>query len=144
MDITVKRFDKELPLPDYEPGAACFDFTCRETVTLAPREIKLVPTNIAVKVPEGYALMVYARNSTPMRKGLVLANSVGIVDPFYCGDQDEVLIEFLNILDKPVTVNRGDTLAQGMFVQVEPVSWSEVDTMGEPGRGGYSTDWEKE
>lgn len=141
MDIKVKRFDKSIPLPEYNKKAACFDLRCREDAVVGPKEIKLVPANIAVKIPEGYALLVFVRSSTPMKKGLMLANSVGIVDPFYCGDKDEVVIEFLNITDKPVEVHKGDQLAQGMIVKSEVVHWNEVEEMNEEGIGGYKTEW---
>ncbi len=76
-----------------------------------------------------------------MRKGLILANGVGVVDPFYCGDKDEVLVEFWNIRDNPVEVKRGEILAQGMIIQQQPVQWREVKEMEEQGVGGYNTDW---
>lgn len=137
MDIKVKRFDKSIPLPEYDKKAACFDLRCREAVTIQPKEIKLVPANIAIKLPEGYALLVFVRSSTPMRKGLMLANSVGIVDPFYCGDKDEVLIEFMNFTDNPVEITKGERLAQGMVVKSEMIGWTEVEAMNEEGVGGY-------
>ena len=145
MDIKVKRFDKALPLPKYErEGAACFDLTCRENLTISPKEIKLVPLNIAVKIPEGYSLLIFVRSSTPMLKGLMMANSIGIVDPFYCGDRDEVLAEFLNFTDQPAEIHQGDLLAQGMVIKHEFISWNEVEEMEEEGVGGYKINWSKQ
>ncbi len=138
MEIKVKRFDKSLPLPEYEKDAACFDLSCRETVTIAPKEVKLIPLNIAVKIPVGYSLLIFVRSSTPLKKGLMAANSVGIVDPFYCGDKDEVLIEFFNFTEKTVEVEKGEILAQGMVIKHETVTWQETDQMGEEGSGGYN------
>lgn len=143
MEIKVKRFDKSLKLPEYEKGAACFDLFCREAVTILPKEVKLVPLNIAVKIPENYALLIFVRSSTPMKKGLMLANSVGIVDPFYCGEKDEVLCELLNFTDSPVKIHKGEMFAQGMLVKSEVVNWKEVDQMGEKGLGGYKENWAK-
>ncbi|HSX58052.1 MAG TPA: hypothetical protein VLE47_02145 [Candidatus Saccharimonadales bacterium] len=140
MEIKVKRFDKTLPLPDYEKGAACFDLPCRESTTIQPKEIKLIPLNVSVQIPEGFALLVFARSSTPWKKGLLVANSVGIVDPFYRGDKDEVLIELLNFSDKEVQIEKGELLAQGMIVKYETATWSEVNAMGEEGSGGYKQD----
>lgn len=79
MEITIKRFDKALPLPAYDGEAACFDLYCRETTTVHGQEVKLLPVNIAVEVPKGSVLLVFARSSTPWKKGLMLANSVGAV-----------------------------------------------------------------
>jgi dUTP pyrophosphatase len=137
MQIPVKRFDKAFPLPDYEKGAACFDLICRETVVIPPHEIKSVAQNIALQVPDGHALLVFSRSSTPMRKGLMLANGVGVIDPFYCGDNDENLAFFLNFTDSPVTVEAGDKIVQGMIMRTEPVEWSEVDAFNDAGHGGY-------
>lgn len=140
MSIIIKRFDKTLQLPEYEPGAACFDLSCRLDITVNPKEVKLIPVNIAVKVPEDHALLIFARSSTPWKRGLMLANGVGVVDPFYCGNKDEVQIEVFNFGEETVQIVKGDKLAQAMFVKVAPAYWNEVDSMPDEGRGGYSTD----
>jgi len=137
MKIPIKRFDKSYPLPTYQQGAACFDFISRETVTIPPHEIKPIRQNVALQVPDGHALLLFSRSSTPMRKGLMLANGVGVVDPFYCGDEDENLAFFLNITDKPVTVEAGDKVAQGMIIKTEPIEWDEVEAFNDEGHGGY-------
>lgn len=137
MNIRIKRFDKNFPLPPHKPGAGGIDFICRETVTIPPHSIKPVPQNIAVKVPDGYVMLLFNRSSTAMRTGLMLSNGVGILDPFYCGDQDELLAFMHNITDKPVTVEAGDRIVQGMFLKPEQVAWQEVDTMDDAGYGGY-------
>ena len=141
MKIKIKRIDKSLPLPKQKGGAACFDFSCRETTTIKPNEIKLVPSNTVVEVPQGYALLIFSRSSTPLRKGLVLANGVGVVDPFFCGDKDEIVFEFMNITNKDVVVERGEVLAQGMVIKHETVEWEEVEKMGEKGKGGYKVSY---
>lgn len=137
MNIPIKRFDSSFPLPAGTSGAACFDLTCRETVTIQPKEIKAVPQNIALKVPEGHALLLFSRSSTPLRKGLMMANSVGVVDPFYCGDNDENLAFLYNFSDKAVVVEAGDRIVQGMIIKTEPVEWVEVESMQSDGHGGY-------
>jgi len=140
MKIKTKRIDKSLPLPSYEKGAACFDFVCREDVLIKPREINLIPTNSIIAVPEGYSLLVFSRSSTPLKKGLILANGVGVLDSFYCGDKDEIVLEFLNITDSEVMVKRGEHLGQGMLVKYETAEWDEVEKMEAKGRGGYNLD----
>ena len=69
----------------------------------------------------------------------MLANGVGIVDPFYSGDRDELRIQLFNFTGAPVTVQRGETLVQGVIVRREAVEWLEVDHMGREGHGGYQT-----
>lgn len=140
MRIEIKRIDKDLPFPDYESDAACFDFACREDMIIAPNEIGLVPLNVVIRVPDGFALLVFARSSTSIKKGLVLSNGVGVVDPFYRGDKDEIIAPFLNITKEPIEIKRGDYIAQGMFIKRESIEWEEVESMDEVGRGGYNSD----
>lgn len=137
MNIPIKRFDDSLPLPSGTNGAACFDLTCRETVTIPPKTIKPIPQNIALKVPDSHALLLFSRSSTPLRKGLMMANSVGVVDPFYHGDSDENLAFVYNFTDTPVIVEKGDRIVQGMIIKTEPVQWQEVSSMEGDGHGGY-------
>lgn len=139
MKVRIKRFDKSLPLPAAEERAAGFDFYCREEAVIQARKIGLVAVNNAIEVPEGYGLLVIPRSSTSWRKGLMLANGVGLIDPFYSGDKDEIKIQLFNITDEPVTVERGEQLAQGMLIRMEPAQWEEVDTFGTDGHGGYVT-----
>jgi dUTP pyrophosphatase len=137
MQIPVKRFESTIPLPNYEKGAACFDLICREMVVIPPHQIKSVAQNIALQIPDGYALLLFSRSSTPMKKGLMLANSVGVIDPFYRGDNDENLAFFLNFTDSPVTVEAGEKIVQGMIIKTEPVEWREVESFNDDGHGGY-------
>lgn len=138
MKLKIKRIDKSLPLPTYEIGGAGFDFICRKTVKIQPKEIKLVPTNSIIKLPKGYSIFIFSRSSTPLRKGLILANGVGVLDSFYCGDKDEIMLEFLNITNQEVTIKKGEILAQGVLIKHETVRWQEVKKMNNKGRGGYS------
>lgn len=137
MNIPIKRFDTSLPLPSGTDGAACFDLTARESVTIPAGKIKPIPLNVALKVPDGYALLLFSRSSTPLRKGLMMANSVGVVDPFYCGDDDENLAFLYNFTDQPVAVEKGDRIVQGMIIKTEPITWHEVKSMDSDGHGGY-------
>ena len=140
MKIKIKRFDKSIPLPQYEKRdfrPACFDFKARLDVTVAPKTISMVPLNTAIEVPEGYAMMFYVRSSTPMRKGLMAASSVGILDAFFCGDKDENIFPVYNFTDTEVTVKKGDHIVQAMLIKVENVEFEEVDHMEHAGVGGY-------
>lgn len=139
MRVRIKRFDTSLPLPGTEPGAAGFDFYCREDVVIPPHKIGLVAVNNAIEIPTGYGLMVILRSSTSWKKGLILANGVGLIDPFYSGDRDEIKIQLYNITDEPVEVKKGEQLAQGVLVQMARPEWEEVETFGKDGHGGYQT-----
>lgn len=142
MKVKIKRLDKDLPLPKYETGGSVgFDLLCRESVTVAPHTVALIPANVIVETPSGYMLMVTLRSSTPRKQGLLIPHGVGIIDQDYCGEGDEIQIQIYNFTDQPVTVERGDKIAQGIFVRVDIAEWSEVSEMGSETRGGFgSTD----
>lgn len=139
MNIKIKRFDKELPLPKRQTeGAAAFDISARETTTIEPGMVGYVPLNIAVATPPGYFLLVAARSSTH-KKGLIMANGIGIGDPDFSGDADEYKAAYYNFGNNAVTVEKGDRIAQGIFVKVAEFEWTEVDEMPNKTRGGFGT-----
>lgn len=129
MEIKIKRFNKKIPLPKYEKDAAGFDFFCRTNVSIKPKEIKALPANIAFVIPKGYVLFILPRSSTPTRKGLVMPHSVGVLDPFYCGDDNEAKLIFQNITNKTVSIKKGDKLAQGILIKYELVVFKEVEKL---------------
>jgi dUTP pyrophosphatase len=139
MNIKIKRFDKDLPLPEYKTaGAAGFDLAARETMTVAPHAIAYIPLNIAVETPADHFFLLVPRSSTH-KKGLMAANSIGIIDSDYAGDEDEVKFACYNFTDKPVTVLRGDRIAQGMFVKFTRGEWEEAEKMNKKTRGGFGS-----
>lgn len=140
MLVSIQRIDTSLPLPSYaSAGAVGFDLVTRETTVIEPGKIGLVPGNVIVKVPEGYALLLLPRSSLPRKKGLVCPHSVGVIDCDYHGDKDELMVQVQNITDAPVTVDRGERIAQGLFVKVDRAVWEEVDSHGAETRGGFGS-----
>ena len=142
MKVKIKRVDKALPLPRYETaGSVGFDFLCRESVAIKPHSLGLIPANVIVETPPGYMLMVSLRSSTPRKRGLLIPHGVGVIDQDYCGEGDEIRIQVYNFSSSPVTVERGDRVAQGIFVRVDTAQWSEVNRIESETRGGFgSTD----
>lgn len=139
MLVKIKRFNKDLPLPAHKTdGAACFDLCAREAVEIPPKEIRFVPLNVAIEAPTGHFILLAARSSTH-KKGLMLANGVGIVDPDYCGDEDEFKSAYYNFTDKPVIIEKGERVTQGMFVQFTRADWEEVEKMDKKTRGGFGS-----
>ncbi len=140
MNVSIQRIDSTLPLPSYaSTGAVGFDFVTRETTVIEPGAIGLVPGNVIVKVPEGYALLILPRSSLPRKKGLVCPHSVGVIDQDYHGPKDEILVQVQNITKEPVTIERGERIAQGLFVKVDIAEWTEVDGHGAESRGGFGS-----
>ncbi len=142
MKVRIKRIDKELPLPVYETaGAVGFDLLARKDTTIQPQEIVLIPANVIVETPAGYAFIVVSRSSTPRKKGLTKPHGIGIIDQDYCGPEDEVKIQVRNFTDQAVTVKRGEKISQGLFIPVERAEFVEVDEIDRKTRGGFgSTD----
>ena len=138
MNVRIRRLRSDVPLPRYESGnAAAFDFSATEDVTINPSQVALVPTGLVIEVPEGMFLGIFARSSTPMRRGLMVANGVGVVDPDYCGPEDEVKVAVMNFTAAPVTVHKGDRIAQGIFLAAPRVSWEEHEELRDTSRGGF-------
>lgn len=142
MNIRLQRIDKELPLPNYATvGSVGFDLLARVTTVVEPGKIELVPSNVIVEVPEGYMLIVASRSSTPKKKGLTPPHGFGVIDRDYCGPQDEIKIQVYNFSSEPVTVERGEKIAQGVFVRVDRFEFEEVSAIRDESRGGFgSTD----
>lgn len=144
IDVAISRIDATLPLPQYATeGSVGFDLLCREETTVAPNAIALLPGNIVVRTPPGYMLLIVARSSTARRLGLVFPHGVGIIDQDYCGPDDEVLIQVHNIQPTPVTVARGERIAQGIFVRVAGARWHEIERADGPSRGGFGSTQDK-
>ena len=142
MKVKIKRIDKTLPLPIYETGGSVgFDLLAREDITIKPDEITLIPANVIVEVPQGYALILASRSSTPKKHGLTKPHGIGIIDNDYCGPEDELKIQVRNFQIKEVVIKKGTKIAQGIFVKADRLEFEEVDKLSEKSRGGFgSTD----
>jgi dUTP pyrophosphatase len=140
MRARITRLDPDVPLPAYAtPHSAGFDLAANEDLVIEPGAVVLVRTGLVIKTPDGHFLAVIARSSTPIKKGLVLANGVGVIDPDYCGPRDEIRLEFLNITSAPVRIAKGERLAQGLFLPVVRVEWEEGAADDQASRGGFGS-----
>ena len=106
-------------------------------MTVAPGRVALVKTGLVIEVPTGHFLGIFARSSTPLKRGLLVANGVGIVDPDYSGPNDEIMVQVLNFTDAEVHVKRGDRLAQAVVLPAPRVTWDEVTDIRQVTRGGF-------
>lgn len=141
MNIRIKRIDSSLPLPEYQTeGSVAFDLYARKTTIIPPWSPTIIPANIIVEVPEGYFLMLASRSSTPIKKKLMVANSVGVIDQDYHGDKDEIGIQVLNFSKADVTVEKGERIAQALLVKIAKVeTFEEVESIKETSRGGFGS-----
>ncbi len=139
MKIRIRRIDKSLPLPAYHTGGAvAFDLAARETISIEPRSLNFIPLNVAIEIPEGHMILLAPRSSTP-KCGIFFANSVGIIDRDFCGNNDEYKACVYNYTDTLVTIERGERIAQGIVLKTDAVEFEEVDNLGAPDRGGFGT-----
>ena len=140
MRLKIKRLSPAIGLPEPATGrAAGFDLAAATDMEIPPHSIRLVGTGLVIAVPDGYFLGIFARSSTPLKRGLMVANGVGVIDADYCGPGDEIKIQVLNITDAPVTIARGDRLAQGIVLPCPRIEWNEVEEMTVPTRGGFGS-----
>ena len=140
MLVPIHRLDSSVDLPRYQTdGAAGFDLAASADMTVQPGEVTLVPTGLVIAVPPGHVLGVFARSSTPLKKGLMVANGVGLVDRDYCGPKDEIKIEVFNFTSAPVAVKRGDRLAQGVIIPFVRAEWGEDAMPSALTRGGFGS-----
>jgi dUTP pyrophosphatase len=139
MRLTVTRLRPSVPLPVYSsPGAAAFDLAAADDVEIGPGEIKLVGTGLVIGVPHGHFLAIFARSSTPLKRGLMVANGVGVLDADYCGPTDELKVQLLNVTTAPVSIKAGERLAQGIVLRAPRVEFVEGEATA-PSRGGFGS-----
>jgi dUTP pyrophosphatase len=138
MRLKIRRLDPTIPLPAYgNDEAAGFDLAAAHDVRVAPGQIALVRTGLVIEVPTGHFLGIFARSSTPLKRGLMIANGVGVIDPDYSGPNDEVMVPVLNFTAADVSVTRGDRLAQAIVLPAPRVTWQEVSEIRQVTRGGF-------
>ena len=126
-------------MPEYKTaGAAGFDLTAKESITIEPGAIGYIPLNVAVETPRDHLLLLAARSSTH-KLGLMPANGIGIGDSDYRGDGDEYKFAAFNFTRKAVTIEKGTRVAQGIFVKFTKAKWQEVSKMTAKTRGGFGS-----
>jgi len=134
VEVLITRLDPELPLPQYaKPGDAGADIVSRIDITLAPGERALVPTGIAIALPDGYVALVHPRSGLAIKHGVTMVNSPGTVDAAYRGELQIILIN--HDPDQAVSFKRGDRIAQLVIQRVERAEFIEVSQLPGSGRG---------
>jgi dUTP pyrophosphatase len=139
-EILVQRLDDGLPLPERaHPGDAGFDLRSAVDLVLAPGERALIPTGLAVAIPDGFAGLVQPRSGLAARHGLGLVNGPGLIDAGYRG---EIKVIAINLDPRePFEVHRGDKIAQLVVYPVPATTLREVAElpMSERGSGGFGS-----
>ena len=138
--VLIQRLDKDLPLPQYaKPGDAGLDVYARIDCTLAPGARALIPTGIAIALPEGYVCLAHPRSGLAVKYGISIVNTPGTIDAGYRG---EIQINLINHdLQNTFEIKRGDRIAQLVFQKFEHAQFEEVDVLpdSERGSGGFGS-----
>ncbi len=140
VEISIKRLDAGLPLPSYaHPGDAGADLHSAVDLTLEPGERALVPTGIAMALPEGYVALVHPRSGLAARHGISIVNAPGTIDAGYRGEVKVCLVN--TDRHEAFTIRRGDRIAQLVVQRFETARFLEADVLADSARGagGYGS-----
>ncbi|BAI65076.1 dUTPase [Rothia mucilaginosa DY-18] len=134
VNVHIKLLDPELPAPAYaKPGDAGADLRSRIDFELEPGERALVPTGVAIALPEGYVGLVHPRSGLATKNGITIVNAPGTVDSGYRG---ELMVTLLNTdKTKSFHVQRGDRIAQLVIQKYEHATFTVVDELEQTERG---------
>jgi dUTP pyrophosphatase len=134
LEVSVRRLDPDVPLPAYaRPGDAGCDLVTTVDVALAPGERALLPTGIALALPEGYAGFVHPRSGLAAHHGVGLVNAPGTIDAGYRGEIKVIVVN--HDPRETVHLRRLDRVAQLVVQRVEQVAWRETAELPETERG---------
>jgi len=134
VQVLITRLDPSVPLPVYAKGGdAGADIVTRVEVTLQPGERALVPTGIAIALPDGYVALVHPRSGLAIKHGVTMVNAPGTVDAGYRGELQCIMIN--HDPKDAITFHKGDRIAQLVIQKVERAAFIEVKDLPGSGRG---------
>ncbi|MBU1093281.1 MAG: dUTP diphosphatase [Firmicutes bacterium] len=140
-EVVTKYKDQGVMIPKRATdSSAGYDLASIEDVTLEPGEIRMIPTGLKVVMPKTEALFIFARSSLSIKKGLIMSNSVGVVDSDYYGNPDNeghLMVSLMNVRNEAVTILKGERVAQGIFLRYEKTTDDETD--GSIRLGGFGS-----
>jgi dUTP pyrophosphatase len=140
MKVLITKLDPDLPIPSYaKPGDAGADVYSRIDCEIKPGERSLIPTGIAIALPEGYAAFAHPRSGLAIKYGVGIVNAPGTIDAGYRGELQMILINHDN--NESFVIKRGDRIAQLVFQRVERVEFIEVAELpgSNRGSGGFGS-----
>ena len=134
IQVRITKLDESVELPSYAyAGDAGLDLRANATLDIAPLTRALIPTGLAIAIPEGYAGFVQPRSGRALKEGLSMANTPGLVDSHYRGELKVIAVN----LDAhtPIHIERGERIAQLVIQAVPAVDLVEVDSLDDTDRG---------
>jgi len=136
--IPIKMHDPELPVPEHKSYGDWIDLRAAETVEMKQGEYRIISLGVSMRLPYGFEAHVVPRSSTFKNFGILLANSFGVIDNSYSGDND--VWGFPAIAMRDTVIQKGDRIAQFRIVQRQPkLVFAKVDALNGKSRGGFGS-----
>lgn len=135
IDVKIKYLSENAVCPEYSTdGSLGMDLSAalEQPLTIKAGERALIPLGFAIQIPDGWGAFVFPRSGLSFKKGITMANCVGVIDTDYTG---EVKVSAVNLSDKDYTINPGDRVAQLVFLPVEKARFVESESLDDTDRG---------
>ena len=137
MKIDIK-YHADIPEIEQVVGSDWIDLRAGETLTMLPGDFRLISLNCCVELPDRYEAIVAPRSSTFKKFGLIMTNSIGVIDSSFCGNED--IWRFPALAMRKTTIYKGDRICQFRIVKRQPdIIFEEVDNLDNPSRGGIGS-----
>ena len=138
MEIKIKYHDPELPKLQAIEQGDWIDLYAAKTMGFDAGQHAIIPLGVSMKLPEGYEAHLAPRSSTFRKWGIIMTNSVGVIDNSYCGEND--VWGFAAWAAWPTVIHKGDRIAQFRIMKkMEPITFTEVEHMEDADRGGFGS-----
>jgi len=140
--VKVWRKDPRAKLPERSTeGSIGYDIFALEDTLIPPRGFALVRTGLVIVAEPPFGLFIFPRSSLFRKKGLIMPNSVGIIDFDYCGEEDEILIPLYNVTEKEASIGSQERIAQAIFLKVDIPHLVEItkEELPSKSRGGFGS-----
>lgn len=136
--IPIKVHDPELPAPEHKAYGDWIDLRAAETVEMKAGEFRIISLGVSMRLPYGYEAHIIPRSSAFKNFGILLANSYGLIDNTYCGDDD--IWGFPAIAMRDTTIQKGDRICQFRIMQKQPeLVFAKVEHLEGKSRGGFGS-----
>jgi dUTP pyrophosphatase len=141
-EVVTKYLSDDVVIPKRaSSGSAGYDLASIVDCTILPNEIKLIPTGLKAAMPKDEVLLLFPRSSLALKKGLMMSNSVGVIDSDYYNNKDNeghIMVPLINILSSEVKIAKGDRIAQGVFIEYRKTNDDESESISRLGGFGSS------
>lgn len=143
VEVGIHLVDDSLPMPTYaDSGSVGLDLYAREARSIEPGKLGYIPTNVIMRLPDGYMLLVALRSSAPRRYSLLMPHGMGVIDRSFCGESDEILLQVYNFGKEEVLIRRKERIGQALLLpapRINLLPLSKEEIASHPSRGGFGS-----